>query len=814
MRHVVLAIALAGCAELPDLGVCGNGVVEEANGEACDDGAASAACTATCELACQTAAFEDYVVVGTDRTADPDEMLFCPDASFACGNDRICRQPSGRLEDPEAPVSFEIRHPPVVADFDADQYPDLIGTSPTSIFVRFGAAGAPLSSLQVQEAPSSTSPLVVFEVDDPMLASTVHAATPTEGLALLRSDTERFAPQLDFISTMVPTDRQAVIVTDPDPAFGNVMIVVAAMSPTPEINVARLPVKIGQFAGIPQAALPPCVGTAPGAWRTVDVAVSRRGRPSFVVVTAKVTAPAAWHVCHYTQSGLGWTQSSSIEIVGPPPNSIVLANLDGDECEELLVQGATYERLDAATPPACAFVPGTAAVTHDTIGAAPALLGAGQIVPLATDEIVTTAGVYSCAAITDCTIAGLRRDIQPSTVTAWVDAALTDLNGDGAIDVVAGRAMQDDVDVVRGGLPLNVYRSDTASPVTRVLAGDFDGDRLGDVALVESSLAGDRVAVVFGTRDGVLGSAAAMTDFGGKLVLHRLTAAPWIPSARGTDGIDDILVIRTDQNTARAGLSMGDATRLLTTPRFPPTVNQVRDLGAVVAGRFGSPDLELLAIADATSPGATILQLYNVRANMWAPELALMAEVRPPLGSLRGATESLAVGVTGDEATPNFVTFNARSPMPACTSTRMAAPRELRGVDVDGDDIDELAVYTGEGPTRTVELYNARTCPFSRLAQLPLERCVDVARVGPRVFALCRAGDGPARLLFELAGEGTTFTRSAEPVARVEGDGRFLAPGDFDGDGVTDLAVGIGLGTGINLQMIRQCPAHDTRRCE
>src|SRR5688572_26056138 len=99
MRFLVLA-CLIGCADLPDLGDCGNGVIEASNGEACDDnGNDTESCTATCELKCPVGAFEDYVEVRVEA----DEQLFCPDASYACGLDRICRQPSGELEDASAP---------------------------------------------------------------------------------------------------------------------------------------------------------------------------------------------------------------------------------------------------------------------------------------------------------------------------------------------------------------------------------------------------------------------------------------------------------------------------------------------------------------------------------------------------------------------------------------------------------------------------------------------------------------------------------------------------------------------------------------
>ena len=48
----LVAVVLGpACAELPELGTCGNGVVEASGGEACDRGA-DPLCSATCELLC------------------------------------------------------------------------------------------------------------------------------------------------------------------------------------------------------------------------------------------------------------------------------------------------------------------------------------------------------------------------------------------------------------------------------------------------------------------------------------------------------------------------------------------------------------------------------------------------------------------------------------------------------------------------------------------------------------------------------------------------------------------------------------------
>jgi hypothetical protein len=40
-----------------------------------------------------------------------------------------------------------------------------------------------------------------------------------------------------------------------------------------------------------------------------------------------------------------------------------------------------------------------------------------------------------------------------------------------------------------------------------------------------------------------------------------------------------------------------------------------------------------------------------------------------------------------------------------------------------------------------------------------------------------------------------------------------VTAGDFDGDGVLDIAVGVHHGASVGIQLLKQCPAHDVRAC-
>jgi hypothetical protein len=841
-------LALAACHDLPALGTCGNGIAEHALGEACDDGGASATCNAKCELLCtDSAVTAPYVAVGTrDNTA-----VYCPDASYRCGLDGVCRAPSGSFERLAAPLPFDINGPPVLGDVDNDGLPDLVGTSTTNLFVRFSSAtGTPLGDVVVQGAPFSEAPYAIFELPadrpDRSLRSGTMIAIPTEGFALLRSDGERFTPELDLpfmVDNPNIDDVQGLVVRDPDPTIGDAVIAVQSKSADASIAVVRVPV--GQ-PPIPGMLLPPCVGTANQAWHTVDIKADS-DRRSFVIVTqgdGPVPSAQPWHVCRYTQNGNGWALAD-FELGPPSPSSIALANVDDDACFELVVHsdGAPELSMIDAADPACGFIPAIAPLPIDGPGST--LLAAGQIVPDGVDEIVLTNGVYrSCTGPADCS--GLPtgtfvRIAGPTPPSLWSAAAVVDLNGDHVLDVVAGRSRmtptdpmperEPDVDIIRGGAIPNVYRVNTSEPVTSLVAGDFDGDRLGDVAMIESAPPGDRVTVLFGTQEATVGTPIAMSSFGGRLRIDRVTEIHWLPSTRGSDGIDDLLVLKAAspgtpgtptmppmlEMPPTAGLLIGDAARLMTTPRFPPTITTIRPLGPVAAGWFRSDsqiqtDFQILTLTDNQA------QLYNLRTNMWAPANLGMLALDQPVGALRDGpmgTRAAARGA-GDH---DVVVFSVGGAAP-CHVTASGTLQELRGIDLDGDGVDELAVFSEQDENRTLQLFHATDCTSESVFAPELADCIDVVNAGSSLVAICRDPDSSplgmtdpaARDLIALTNTGGRLVRTT--LTTVDGDARFVTAGDYDGDGVLDVAVGVHRGSGVSVQLLRQCPAHDTRTCQ
>jgi FG-GAP repeat protein len=234
----------------------------------------------------------------------------------------------------------------------------------------------------------------------------------------------------------------------------------------------------------------------------------------------------------------------------------------------------------------------------------------------------------------------------------------------------------------------------------------------------------------------------------------------------------------------------------------------------VAAGRFGSDDLEILALTGAQA------QLYNVMANSWAPPVDLGRQLDQPVAALRGGPAPTRAAARGDG--DHVVVFSMRGAVTTCEVTAAGTPIELRGIDIDSDGIDELAVFSIDGDgKRTLQLFRTTGCPLAPVAIDALTGCVDAVNTGKGLVAICRdpgaspspvMNDPAARALIEITNTGGQLaTRTLAPIT---GDARFVTAGDFDGDGVLDVAIGVHRGSGVGVQLLRQCPAHDTRTCQ
>jgi hypothetical protein len=102
----------------------------------------------------------------------------------------------------------------------------------------------------------------------------------------------------------------------------------------------------------------------------------------------------------------------------------------------------------------------------------------------------------------------------------WTMAQIADLNGNGFPDVVAATAGASGFMFFNGtgGPRLVDARVATARPLLFINTGDFDGDLLGDLALIESgamSQGKDTLSVAFGARDALPGTPVRVTEVEG-----------------------------------------------------------------------------------------------------------------------------------------------------------------------------------------------------------------------------------------------------------------------------------------------------------
>ncbi|MEO7111980.1 MAG: hypothetical protein ABI183_16165, partial [Polyangiaceae bacterium] len=120
--------AASSCSSLPDIdrSVCGNGVVEPSHNEDCDNGVTDDAGHPTCYPA------------GTAAACHFDcSSVACPPGGFFCGNDAVCRKPSGAFKDTGHPAQIDADRL-LVGDFDHDGLGDVVAQTAVQMNVLYG----------------------------------------------------------------------------------------------------------------------------------------------------------------------------------------------------------------------------------------------------------------------------------------------------------------------------------------------------------------------------------------------------------------------------------------------------------------------------------------------------------------------------------------------------------------------------------------------------------------------------------------------------------------------------------------------------
>jgi hypothetical protein len=776
-RAIALLVSLAACAELPELGVCGNGIVEADLGEACDG---REGCTETCEVAC---------------TINTDGIGVCDDGQ-TCGTDEVCRAPSGMFAPVGSPQIFNVAAR-TAGDFDVDGVVDLVGTSATEIVVLFGSAtGDPLTRAVSQDVPTSYSPPVLYERDVlNMNNSKLSLAVPTDGIAVMVSDDgTSFMPRIEGTYSF-PTSRKIDVVVA-DPVLGDVILEVADPAQPAVITVERteLPGAVTAHE-LDDCTIMPAL--------LIGASVSRDRRT--LVVGADRGNADDWVVCVYRQTVDGFEFSSRTVVNSAPPTSLRLANLDADACEEIVIARAgTDTTIEVVrTNASCQFANSVTSLSGGTlVGTSTPILATGPVLVPDRDAILLDNGVY---VIDEGALVPVTPFVQ---ARRWRDATVTDLNGDGIGDVVASLRDRRNVEIVRGGSAagLNSYQVTTNAEVVEIKPGDFDGDGVGDAALVERSGNVERLAVLYGRVDGAVEPPLANSRFQGTIDIAPLRQISWGRTARGSDGVDDLFVKRTFQGMTTGDVVIGDASRILTMPTFP--LPPRTSIGTLAVGRMGT-DVGAVAVR-AVSPTSSELVTFDLLSTFTTVPLDdVLVDTTEPGTVLHTEAGPLVAFVT----TTGFGVFDRTGVQ--CTGAPTGEATLLHAVDLDGDGFDELAAYitdemTDEERVRVYDVTGGAACQIGEeLLADALATCFDVARVDTTVVATCKAGvfdPGVYRIVDGV--------REEAPFVEFDGSPRVITAADYDGDGVTDLAIALLRGGGLgSVQVVRQCPAHDTRGC-
>lgn len=600
------AAALAGCADLPPLepGVCGNGVIDRAEGEDCDSLAdpslgQSLACgppedvTHRCRYVCG-GAFQ------------------CP-VGWGCGEDGICRYPSSRYEPaPGSPYRADAEAL-AVGDLDGDGIPDVVAFSESEIAARFGSENGGLSAEFQMASGHGTGRPVLADLDNDGLVDVV--APMFNGVYVLRGQRDRTLAPVAYAPFEISLDFEGGVhllplAIDGATQFDALLFLFSSRPPTPnsplflgmqfqtfEEGTNRNPVvlhpetnvRISDLAGrIPVGDLDPPTGTGAGAeefalpivgknqiwiYETVDFAV---GAPK-VAVRQTLTLPGGRSLTLGARFS-DVNRDGRLDLMVAAGDEVAVALNDGTGKFGALAIDPLFD--DLVTPdPFCGDLELRSA-RRWPLAVGDLMLGSGGI------DVVTDAGIYANISGHLCPVAVASR--------LWNEAVIADFNRDGVGDVAAAAEGENGVDffVGTGTLIFNPFRVDTEDPPFSLRVADFDGDLVNDLAIGEKNLDGQGLSVLFGDLQGAPHDPISM----GRLqVIASMEPAHLLVGPSALDYISDMIVISQEDFSANAARSLafllGTSERRMLAPFVIDADNPVH---AVLAGPFDPDD----AIAD------------------------------------------------------------------------------------------------------------------------------------------------------------------------------------------------------------------------
>jgi VCBS repeat protein len=836
----VVTVGAGGCASLPDLaaGVCGNGVVDPAT-EDCDTIAAAGA---TCGAPGSGAGACRYL-------CDPQTRAGCP-AGWGCGGDGMCRLGDGTFGEHRqwhiAAENFAI------GDVDGDGAVDLVGYASDGVEALFndghGEFGTPFASSVI----GRSGPLVGADLDgDGRMDVTVPVKT---GIFELLGQPGQVMAPVPYAPFSLPAAGSYLFIP---------MEVADYTDPQGAGNVGQELLIFADFIMTFDVSTPTSAVALPGGHRVPDMVgrvpvgdIDRNGKDELALAFTGETTVWIYDVVRASDTVLTPTLKQAVTL---PAGARVdrgarFADVDSDGALDLMVSVSVLgvEHVVVAHNDGAGNL-GAAAVDarFDAIdGSALRPCPAGSPWPIAAGNLHRESGATPKVRLDYVGHCGVwitladGQTLLPTYINPgdpWTEAAIADFNRDGSADVAAVSDLGVEVTFLLGngtGL-FNTFRTLTDDPPSTLRVGDFDGDFVLDLAVVQHGEVNGRpqsLAILYGNLQGAPGPSVFQAQLG--FVTSMETA--FLAHDFSLLDLTSDLVVGTasypDKAKQAVAAMLGSSERTMLSP-FTLAVNPDPDVVAAAVGKFDGDDLA--DVITVSPPNAYLLhgsgdgQLtkssaflalpaidkFSSRCAIWAVG-PLDGSGRDSVVAMDGAVSRTCPAVAGvAPAAPRaMVLSNVAGGLmvspPVTVAEPYRNPTQLQLVDVDGDGLrDLLVVYGGPGSTAATQgvvvywnlgggrlVFDGSQAAAS--SRVPAASCGAGCTAAPFSAAALNTDDDPALELAILAdtgvylaklGAGRQLSLATAPAVKPFARNRFI-PGeifaaDVNNDGVTDLVI-------------------------